>query len=162
MMWCAPNHKNAEEVRIHCHADELMCMKWCAMSHNESYIRIHKASTSKPLHAPCSAMRSTDDTRERCKQKTTYIMSCARDHAHDVMHREPELCFTVDILLHGSIWLQTIGSNPSTSCRTYQIMRINECVVEEKTVQRLSKFFYVIHSSFTSLAAFYCPLLDNP
>ena len=65
------------------------------MMRNESDIRIQQVSTSRPLHAPCSAMRSTDDARERCKQKTTYIVSCVWDHTHDVMHREPEQCFTV-------------------------------------------------------------------
>ena len=39
MMRCAPNHRNAEEVRIHCHADELMCMIWSAMSHTFEYRR---------------------------------------------------------------------------------------------------------------------------
>ena len=33
------NHRNAEEVRIHCHADELMCMIWSAMSHTFEYRR---------------------------------------------------------------------------------------------------------------------------
>ena len=53
------------------------------MLRNEPHLQIQRISTSKPLHAPCSAMRLMDDTRERCNQKTTYIMSCAWDHAHD-------------------------------------------------------------------------------
>ena len=32
-MWCVPNHRNVQDVRIQCHADELMCMIWCTMSH---------------------------------------------------------------------------------------------------------------------------------
>ena len=62
----------------------------------------------KPFYAVSSAMRLINDTRERCNQKTTYIKSCVWDHAHDVMRREAKQCFTVDILLHDSIWLQTI------------------------------------------------------
>ena len=62
----------------------------------------------KPFYAVSSAMRLINDTRERCNQKTTYIKSCVWDHAHDVMRREAQQCFTVDILLHDSIWLQTI------------------------------------------------------
>ena len=61
-----------------------------------------------PFYAVSSAMRLINDTRERCNQKTTYIKSCVWDHAHDVMRREAKQCFTVDILLHDSIWLQTI------------------------------------------------------
>ena len=78
-MWCAPDHRNVQDVRMQCHADELMCMKWCAMSHTFEYI--YKASTSKPLHAPCSAMTSTDDTRERCNQKPPALC-----HAYGIMH----------------------------------------------------------------------------
>ena len=32
-MWCVPNHRNVQDVRMQCHADELMCMIWCTMSH---------------------------------------------------------------------------------------------------------------------------------
>ena len=82
-------------------------------------------------------MRSAEDTRERCNQKTTYIMPCDWEHAHDVMRWEPEQCFTVNILLHDSIWLQTMVSNRSRSCRA-----------ERRTVQRVNKPFYIIHCSF--------------
>ena len=86
-------------------------------------------------------------------------MSCVWDHAHDVLRRELELCFTVDILLHDSMGLQSMVSNPSTSCCMYETMRINECVVEHKTVQRLKKVYYIIHCSFILLVSLYCALL---
>ena len=38
--------------------------------------------------------------------------------------------------------------------RTYEIMRINECVVEHKTVNRVNKLLY--RSSFLSFCLFYC------
>ena len=129
---------------------------------NESCIRKQRISTSTPLHAPCSAMRSTEDTRERCNQKPPAtcrafeimrMMSCVGGQTS---------VSQMNFLLHDSIWLQSMDSNPSISCRTFDIMRINKWVVEQKTVQCISKFFYVMHVSFTSLAAFYCPLLDNP
>ena len=74
-------------------------------------------------------------------------MSCAGDHAHDVMRREPEQCFTVDILLNVSVRLKIMVSNRSAVCRTYEIMHINECIVEHRTVQRVSQLFYmyIIH-----------------
>ena len=57
------------------------------MLRNEPHLQIQRISTSKPLHAPCSAMRLMDDTRKRCNEKTTYIMPCVWDHAHDVMRQ---------------------------------------------------------------------------
>ena len=39
MMWCTPNHRNVEDVRILCHADELMCMIWCVISQTFEYSR---------------------------------------------------------------------------------------------------------------------------
>ena len=134
LVWCLPTHKNVQDVRIQCHADELILR-------NEPHVRTQRISTSKPLHAPCSAMRLMDDTRERCNQNNTYIMSCVWDHARAVMRQEPEQCFTVDILLHDSIRLKIMESNRSTSCRTHEIMRINECVVEHGTVQRVNQLF---------------------
>ena len=104
------------------------------MMRNEPYFRTQRILRRQPLHASCSAMRSTDDTREGCNQKTTYIMPYDWEHAHDVMRREPEQCFTVNILLHDSIWLQTMVSNRSRSCRA-----------ERRTVQRVNKPFYIFH-----------------
>ena len=112
---------------------------------NETHLGIQRISTSKLLHTPCSAMRLVDDNGETCNQKTTYIMSCVWDHVHDVMRQEPEQCFTVDILLKVSIWLKIIDPNRSASCRMYEIMRINERVVEHKIVQRVHQLFYIIH-----------------
>ena len=57
------------------------------MLRNEPHLQIQRISTSKSLHAPCSAMRLMDDTRKRCNEKTTYIMPCVWDHAHDVMRQ---------------------------------------------------------------------------
>ena len=39
MMWRTPDHRNVEDVRIQCHADELMCMIWCIMSQAFEYNR---------------------------------------------------------------------------------------------------------------------------
>ena len=82
-------------------------------------------------------MRSTDDTGERRNQKTSYIMPCDWEHAHDVMRRGPEQRITVNIFLHDSIWLQPMVSNLSRSCRA-----------ERRTVQCVNKPFYIIHCSF--------------
>ena len=68
------------------------------MMRNEPYFRTQRILRRQPLHASCSAMRSTDDTREGCNQKTTYIMPYDWEHAHDVMRREPEQCFTDESL----------------------------------------------------------------
>ena len=119
----------AQECRRRTHAVSCGRTNVHDMMRNESDIRIQQASISKFLHAPCSAMRSTDDTRGKCNQKNTYIVLCAWDHAHDVMYQEPEQCLTINILFHDSTWLQTMVSNPSISCRTHEIMRINECVI---------------------------------
>ena len=89
-VWIQVHLRNVQDVRIQCHADELVCTIWWAMSH--TFEHSGYPQVSKSLHAPCSAMRSTDDTCARCNQKTTCIMSCAWDHAHDVMRREPEQC----------------------------------------------------------------------
>ena len=131
------------------------------MLRNEPHLQIQRISTSKPLHAPCSAMRLMDDTRERCNQKTTYIMSCAWDHAHDVMRQEPEQCFTVVILLHDSTWWYTMDSHRSTSCRTHEIMRINECVVEHRTVQHVNQLFYIIHVALILFVLWYGAMFDS-
>ena len=96
IMSCVPLHRNVQDIRIQRHADELVCTIWWAMSH--TFEHSGYPQVSKSLHAPCSAMRSTDDTRARCNQKTTCIMSCAWDHAHDVMRREPEQSFTDESL----------------------------------------------------------------
>ena len=133
------------------------------MMRNESYSRAQRISTSKPLHTPSSAMRSTDDTHERCNQERTCIMSCVWDHAHDVLLPGPEQRFTDEFL---ASWFYLVTKHGFKSVcimsNVYEIMSINECVIEDKTAQWVNKFFYVIHVSFTSLAVFYCPLLDNP
>ena len=115
--WCLAFDKEhnamrafAQECRRRTHAVSCGRTNVHDMMRTEYDIRIQQVSTSKLLHAPCSAMRSTDDTRERCNQKTTYIVSCAWDHAHDVMHRRSEQCFTVNILFHDSTCLQTMAS----------------------------------------------------
>ena len=64
---------------------------------------------------------------------------------NDVMRQEPEQCFTVDILLNVSVRLKIMVSNRSAVCRTYEIMRINECIVQHRSVQRVSQLFYIIH-----------------
>ena len=38
-MWCVANHRNVQDVRMQCHADELMCMIWCTMSHTFEHSR---------------------------------------------------------------------------------------------------------------------------
>ena len=85
----------AQESRRDMHAISCGRTNMHNMMRNESDIRIQQVSTSKPLHALYSAMRSTDDARERRKQKTTYIASCVWDHAHDVIHREPDQSFPI-------------------------------------------------------------------
>ena len=149
MMWCVPIHRNVQDLRIQCHADELMCMKWCTMSHTFEH-------SGYPQVNRCMHHFLHEIYRQHpwnIQSKTTCIMSCVWDHAHDVMRREPGQCFTVDILLHDPFWLQTMGSDRSASCRMYEIMRINECVVERRTVQRVNKLFYV---SFILFVLLYC------
>ena len=41
-----PSHRNVEDVRIQHHADELMCMTWCAMSHTAD---IHKNTVARTM-----------------------------------------------------------------------------------------------------------------
>ena len=44
MMWCVYMPTNVHDVRIKCHADELMCMIWCAVSHtfeHTGYQQLH-------------------------------------------------------------------------------------------------------------------------
>ena len=136
-----------------------MSMKWCAMSHtieHSGYPQVNRCT-----HHVLQWDQPTTPLKDAIKNALT---SC---RAYGIMHmmccfRGQSSVSQMNFLLHDSIWLQSMGSNPSASCRTYELMRINECVVEEKTVQHPSKFFHVIHYSFTSLAAFYCPLVDNP
>ena len=43
-MWCVYMPTNVHDVRIKCHADELMCMIWCVMSHtfeHTGYQQLH-------------------------------------------------------------------------------------------------------------------------
>ena len=159
MMWCVPNHRNVQDVCIQCHADELTNVH--DMMRSEPYLRIQRISTSKPLHAPSSAMRLMDNIRERCNQKTTCIMPCVWDHAHDVMRQEPEQCFTVDILLNVSIRVKIMDSNRSASCCMYEIMRINDCVVEHRTVQRVNQLFYSSHVALILFLLWYCAMYDS-
>ena len=63
------------------------------------------------------------------------------------MRREPEQRFTVDILQNEFIWLETMVSNRSRSCRA-----------ERGTVNRINKPFYVIHCSFVLFVLSYCAL----
>ena len=64
------------------------------------------------------------------------------------MRREPEQRFTVDILQNEFIWLETMVSIRSRSCRA-----------ERGTVNRVNKPFYVIHCSFVLFVLSYCALL---
>ena len=78
---------------------------------------------------------------------------------HDVMRWEPEQCFTVDILLHDSIWLQSIVKKRSAPRCLYEIMRINECVVEHRIVQRVNQLFYITHVALILFVLWYCAIL---
>ena len=52
-------------------------------------------------------------------------------------------------LLHDSIRLQGMGSNPYTSCCMYETMRVNECVVEQKcTTLKASRLYYSLFLHF--------------
>ena len=64
----------------------------------------------------------------------------------------------MNLLLHGSIWLQTMVSNRSISCRDFESMRINECVVKRRTVQSINKPSYIVHCSFVLFVLSYCAL----
>ena len=48
------------------------------------------------------------------------------------------------------------GSTPRCS---YEIMRINECVVEHRTVQRVNQLFYIIHVALILFVLWYCAML---
>ena len=62
MMWCVYMPTNVHDVRVKCHAVELMCMIWCAMSHtieHTGYQQVHgcmrnvlTTKTARPL-LPC-------------------------------------------------------------------------------------------------------------
>ena len=102
-------------------------------------------------------MRLMNDTRERCNSKKS-PMPC---RAYDIMRmmfcvRGQSSISQMNFLLHDSIYLRSMDSNPSSSCRMFEIMRINECGVEQKTVQCVNKFF--CYSCFFHLAC--CILLS--
>ena len=54
-----------------------------------------------------------------------------------------------------------MDSHRSTSCRTHEIMRINECVVEHRTVQHVNQLFYIIHVALILFVLWYCAMFDS-
>ena len=141
MMWCVPIDRNAQDVPIQCHADELMCMIWCAMSftfEHSGYPQVNRC-----MHHVLQWDWWTTPVKNAIKKPPTPCRAheIMRMMYHDVMRWEPQQCFTVHILLHDSIWLQSIVKKGSAPRCSYEIMRINECVVEHKTIQRVNKLF---------------------
>ena len=148
-VWIQVHLRNVQDVRIQCHADELVCTIWWAMSHTFEHSGYPQVSTS--LHAPCSAMRSTDDTRARCNQKTTCIMSCAWDHAHDVMRREPERSFTDEFL---ASWFCLVAKHGFKSVcimscvwdHAHERMRTQDCTTFKWILLHNPLFFHFVCS----------------
>ena len=120
------------------------------MMRNESYSRAQRISTSKPLHTPSSAMRSTDDTHERCNQERTCIMSCVWDHAHDVLLPGPEQRFT-DEFLASWFYLVTkhgfksvcIMSNVWAHAHQRMRSRRKDCTTPKQILPCYSFFFHL-------------------
>ena len=129
------------------------------MMRNEPYFRTQRILRRQPLHASCSAMRSTDDTLWRMQSKNhlhhaVRLGACAWCDASGSQSSVSQM----NLLLHGSVWLQTMVSNRSISCRDFESMRINECVVKRRTVQSINKPSYIVHCSFVLFVLSYCAL----
>ena len=127
------------------------------MMRNEPYSRY-------PQEHRCTHHVLQWGTRERCNQKP--LTSCRAYRIMRMMccvggqNNGSQMIF----LLHDSIWSQSIDSNPSTSCRRFGIMCVNECVVEHKTVQRWNRLYDIIHCSFILFVLLSCALFysSNP
>ena len=50
----------------------------------------------------------------------------------------------MNFLLHGSVWLRSMDSNPSTSCRAHEIMRMMSSVGSQS---RVSQMNLLLHGS---------------
>ena len=108
MMWCVPIDRNAQDVPIQCHADELMCMIWCAMSFTFEHSGCPQVN--RCMHHVLQWDWWTTPVKNAIKKPPTPCRAheIMRMMYHDVMRWEPQQCFTVHILLHDSIWLQSI------------------------------------------------------
>ena len=73
LMWCAPNHKNVQDVRMQCDADELMCMIWCAMSHTSE-------------HSGCPQVNRCMHHALQWDQPKTRVKNAIKKHLHHVVH----------------------------------------------------------------------------
>ena len=63
------------------------------------------------------------------------MMSCVASQGRDSQ---------MNLLLHGSVWLQSMDSNPSASSRAYGIMRMMSCVGRQSSVSQMN---FLLHGS---------------
>ena len=159
MMWCVPIDRNAQDVPIQCHADELMCMIWCAMSF-----------TFEPSGYP--QVNLCMHHVLQWDWWTTPVKDVIKNHLHHVVRmRSCAWCIMMwcvgsqssvsqltfcSMILSGYKALLKKGSAPRCS---YEIMRINKCVIEHRIVQRVNQLFYITHVALILFVLLYCAIL---